>query len=133
MTLTRDQIDGVDAPALGDVVAGRAADMSEEERQKRMAYAALVASLTQIMRSFWTSDGISDRDLACLVRAVSGIVQSDDFEAAAAAVKREVKPVSHADTGTFTMMSWPHSIKAPHLLMRIAQRSVNDGQPEDLR
>ena len=73
MMFTRHQIDCVDAPALGDVVAGRAGDMSQEERQKRMEYAALVASLTQYMRSFWANDGVSDRDLTvwCVLSAMS--------------------------------------------------------------
>lgn len=101
ITLTQEQIDGVDAPALGDVAARRAADVPEEERQKRMEYAALVANLTQNVRSFWVGDGLSDVDLACLVRAVSDVVQSDAFEAAAETVKREVQPVSHTDTVAF--------------------------------
>ncbi|MEM9211686.1 MAG: hypothetical protein AAGA63_09370 [Pseudomonadota bacterium] len=89
-TLTKEPIEGVDAPTLSELVEERIMDASPEERQLRQTYLDVVTGLAQNMRAFWINSDMDPEASACISDAVQQIASSPEFKEAADAVNRPV-------------------------------------------
>ena len=91
MSLTKEPIEGVDAPTLKELVEERLEGVSDEEKTKRQTYLDVATGLTQNMRAFWVSADLDEETRACISDTVLRVAASPEFKAAAEAVNRPVE------------------------------------------
>ncbi len=97
MTLSDTPVEGVDAPAFGDLVRERSADLPQDEQDKRKLYADIVTSLAANMRTVWMGKNADPTALACVIEAAEEVAAGEAFHTAAMAMKRGVTPIPHEE------------------------------------